>query len=191
MNTTQKIKNSLLVNGYKIVFCIFLALSAPVSFADTSGGSGGNSVTTVSPINLPSTGDTGIATTPGTPGVPNGTPIPGRYSNSNGFSLVRCDGVVTAGEGNEVQCNFNLLMTTVNYVIQWLFYFSIPITVALFTYAGVQYMSGEPKKIATAKNVFNNVAKGFAIMITAYLIVTTLVGWLVNPDQGFGTFLGG
>ena len=116
-----------------------------------------------------------------------GSPIPGRYS-SGGASLVRCDGVVTSS--GEVACDFNYLIKTVNYIIDWMFGLSIPIAVGILAYAGILYMTGVEKNINKAKAMFGKVAIGFAIMLVAFIFVSTTVGWLVRPGQGFGTLIG-
>ncbi len=79
-------------------------------------------------------------------------------------------------------CNFNTLVATASNIIQWFFYISVPIMVALFAYAGILYMTGIEKNISKAKSMFIKVAWGFTIMLVAFVVINTVVGWIGNPS---------
>lgn len=104
--------------------------------------------------------------------------------------FVKCDGVTRASETDrQTKCDFAALMDTVIKAINWMFYITIPIATALFAYAGVLYMTGQPKYITTAKSIFTTAATGFIIMISAWFLVRQFVTWFVK-DPTATTFLG-
>lgn len=104
--------------------------------------------------------------------------------------FVKCDGVVNPAEKDrQTVCNFAALMDTLNKMISWIFYMTIPVCVALFAYAGLMYMTGIKGKIDDAKKILKSVAVGFIIMLTAWLIVRTVVGWFVDPSFNATIFL--
>ena len=105
--------------------------------------------------------------------------------------LVQCDGVITPGETERQRvCDFNALMETVRYIINWLFLITIPIATVAFAYAGILYMTGSPGNIGTAKSIFQSVAYGFIIMLVAWISVVTIVDWFVEKNSGFDIFIG-
>ncbi len=99
--------------------------------------------------------------------------------------FVKCDGVVKK-DGSEpqrdVKCDFVALVDTVNKGINWLFIISIPIATVLFAYAGLLYLTGASGNISKAKTIFTSVGIGFIIMITAWFVVRTAVGWFLDDD---------
>ncbi|MBI5126475.1 MAG: hypothetical protein HZA80_01800 [Candidatus Taylorbacteria bacterium] len=107
-----------------------------------------------------------------------------RYSEG-GFSLVQCDGVVS--KPGEVKCDFSALIKQVQFLISWMFRIGVTLAVGLFAYAGILFMSTDPKNITKAREIFPNIVKGFVIMLLAWLIVRTILLWLAAP--GFGTDL--
>lgn len=116
-----------------------------------------------------------------------GAPPPLDYS---GF--VNCDGVLRpkADEPDrQRECNFAQLMLTAQKGIQWMFFIAVPIAGVLFAWGGLLYMSGKSGNIDKAKGIFTSVAIGFIIMITAWLIVRTVVKWFVKSDSTATIFL--
>jgi hypothetical protein len=101
--------------------------------------------------------------------------------------LVQCDGVVNTKDPLEKDrnrvCNFVELFSMVKYIINWMFFISVPLATALFAYAGFLYMTGKEKNIGTAKSIFSSVGTGFIIMLVAWFAVVTLVSWFVSPDN--------
>ncbi len=59
---------------------------------------------------------------------------------------------------------------------------TIPISIALFAWAGVMYFAagGNPKQIIRAHHIFKSVVIGFIIALAAWLIVQTILNALVN-----------
>lgn len=103
--------------------------------------------------------------------------------------LVKCDGVVLKdAQGNPLEqdrnkeCDFQALMMTVNSLIQWIFMLTIPIFVIMIAYAGFLYMTPNPGNREKSNKMLWAGLKGFVIMLIAWFAVTTLVGWIVNPE---------
>lgn len=97
--------------------------------------------------------------------------------------LVKCDGVTTASEQDRQKvCDFQALMGMVNSVIQWVFMLTIPIFVIMIAYAGFLYMTPNPGNREKSNKMLWAGLKGFVIMLIAWFAVTTLVGWIVNPE---------
>ncbi len=98
---------------------------------------------------------------------------------------VQCDGVLDLKNepGRNRVCDFTALMHTVNYLITWLFRISIPIFVGMLAYAGILYMkspsSGDRSK---ANAMLWAGVKGFIIMLCAWVLVTTIVEWVIDPS---------
>lgn len=104
--------------------------------------------------------------------------------------FVKCDGVVKKGEeGRQTPCNFAELVNTINKIINWMFYISIPVVAALAAYSGILYMTGVQNNMGTAKKIFVSVGKGFIIMIIAWLAVRTGVGWFVKESSSATTLI--
>lgn len=104
--------------------------------------------------------------------------------------LVQCDGVITPGETYRKNvCDFNDLLGTVKFIINWIFIISIPLATALFAYAGILYLTGTQGNIGTAKDIFSSVAKGFIIMLIAWFAVVTVVNWFVEKNSGADIFI--
>jgi hypothetical protein len=115
------------------------------------------------------------------------------FAQSNTSLVVPCNGAATTTDANGVPpCDFNTLILTATHLVQWLFYVSVPIMVALFAYAGILYMTGIGKNIDHAKNIFKYSAIGFTIMLIAFVAVSTVVGWIapsnanINPSALLG-----
>lgn len=115
--------------------------------------------------------------------------------------FVKCDGVVETerrivGKDNtgapiydevqinpdQVKCDFRALVNTIMTFITWFMGFSVTLCVALFSYAGILYMTANEKNIATAKGIFYNVAIGFIVILIAWTLIYTLVNWIVKPE---------
>lgn len=95
--------------------------------------------------------------------------------------LVQCDGVTTEGETErQKKCDFAALVSMVNYIIRWLFGLTIPIFAGIGAYAGFLYMTPNPSNRTKANKMLWAAVVGFVIMLSAWLIVTTLLKWLVR-----------
>lgn len=103
--------------------------------------------------------------------------------------LVQCDGVVDPTRTDQVKCDFTALMNQIKFLVNWLFYISVPIAIVLFAYSGFLYISGTPGNVSKAKGMFTTVGIGFALMCIAWFVIYTLLTWLTKGDQGFTTLL--
>ncbi len=105
--------------------------------------------------------------------------------------FVNCDGVVKKSEQfRQTKCDFEALMATINKMINWMFYISIPAAGVLFSYAGLLYIRGTSNSRSQANKIFTSVGIGFIIMLVAWIGVRTAVDWLVEKNSGATTFLG-
>ncbi len=117
--------------------------------------------------------------------------------------LVTCDGVPAqkydkdgnaigprpGEEKRQIRCDIVQLFKTIQSVITFMFKLTIPVAVIMFTYGGFLYLTGVEKHVSKAKGIFTNVAVGFIIMLVAWVVVYTLVEWLVHPDSSALIFL--
>lgn len=90
---------------------------------------------------------------------------------------IPCDGV-------EVPCKFEHFMQLISNVLNFLILLSIPLGTLAFAWAGwLMLMSeGNPSKKEDAKEIFKNVGIGLILMLTAWLIVNTIMSALVDDD---------
>ena len=97
------------------------------------------------------------------------------------FQLVPCKGINDKGVDD---CDFNALMKLINRVISFILYVSVPLAAISFSYAGYLYISaaGDTSKIESAHAIFKSVLIGFIFIISAWLIVYTIINSLLGPD---------
>lgn len=97
--------------------------------------------------------------------------------------LVRCDGVLDPNEpGRNVKCNFAALINTIDYIVKWIFLLTIPIFAGIIAYAGFLYMKSPSSGDRTKANAMLWTAvKGFIIMLSAWVLVASLVDMIVDP----------
>jgi len=103
------------------------------------------------------------------------------FAQTNTSLALQCDPTATTTDASGLPpCSFNTLIDAGTRLIDWMFYVSVPIMVALLAYAGILYMTGIEKNIGRAKDMFIKVALGFTIMLVAFVCVNTIVGWIGN-----------
>jgi hypothetical protein len=112
--------------------------------------------------------------------------------SSSGSGLVPCGfGAFSAtnGTGSATGCQACDLATLIQNIINFAIGIAIPISAALFAYAGVLYFTsaGDHHKLEQAKGIFKNAFVGFMIAITAWLVVNTLLHTIFSQ----GEFAGG
>ena len=85
---------------------------------------------------------------------------------------------------NGPECTFTDLLRGIDGIIDFLIKISIPIAMILFAYAGFLYITaaGNSGKIGKAHDVFKDVIVGFLIVLSAWLIVNTIVSPLISSD---------
>ena len=81
-------------------------------------------------------------------------------------------------------CNFGHVIQFANIIIGWLLRIAIPVSAALFSYAGFLYITseGNPGKKAQANKVFQSVFWGFIMALSAWIIVNFLTNFFLNKD---------
>ncbi len=97
-----------------------------------------------------------------------------------------CDG--PGGPGGD--CDFNDLIKLVKNVLTFLILVSIPLATIVIAYGGFLLLTanGSEGNISKAKELIFNVLKGFALVLTAWLIVYTIVDVLLE-DNSYENFL--
>ncbi len=110
---------------------------------------------------------------------PNGT-VPGETG---------CVSASTPGAGGLIpcagpDCRFSDLVRFANTIISWLLRIAIPVSAALFSYAGFLYLTseGNPGKKAAANKVFQSVFWGFIMALGAWIFVNFLTNFFLNKD---------
>jgi hypothetical protein len=95
--------------------------------------------------------------------------------------LVSCTGA---------DCNFCDVAKTIGNIITFLFKLLTIIAVLVLVYAGFTLVTsaGNPSALEEAKGMFSNVIIGFVIIISAWLVVDTVMKALVDSDSGFGVW---
>ena len=96
--------------------------------------------------------------------------------------LVPCGG---SGVTNAHPCGFNDLIQLAQNFITFLFWLAVPVSVALFAYAGWLYLvsgSGMADKRTQAKDIFWNVVKGIIFMAIAWLVVYLITDTLLDKS---------
>ncbi len=86
-------------------------------------------------------------------------------------------------------CNFRSLIEFANTIIDWLLRIAIPVSAALFSYAGFLYLTsgGNPAKKTAANKVFQSVFWGFVMALAAWIIVNFLTNFFL--DKGINEVL--
>ena len=94
------------------------------------------------------------------------------------------DLIVCTGEN----CDFNKIIDLIQAIINFLIYLAIPISAGFFIYAGVLYATAgaKPGNIEKAKSIFKSTGLGFILMLSAWVIVYTLVHGLTGATAGKG-----
>jgi hypothetical protein len=95
--------------------------------------------------------------------------------------LVTCDGVT-------VPCDACTLVLMADKVIQWLFTILISLTIMMIMYAGFRLVVSQGNSHAweESKGMLTNIVVGFIIVLSAWLIVDTVMKGLVNPNAKLG-----
>jgi hypothetical protein len=106
-----------------------------------------------------------------------------------GNSVVGTDGVTTIPNS----CGFDDAVFMINGTINWIIGLAGVIFTISFVYGGFLYMTSgiNPGNKAKAKSLLWNTLLGFVIMLTAWLIVYTLLTYLVPSDSTIFRFIRG
>ncbi|MDQ5928051.1 MAG: hypothetical protein QG633_489 [Patescibacteria group bacterium] len=81
-------------------------------------------------------------------------------------------------------CHFSDIILFANTIIGWLLRIAIPVSAALFSYAGFLYLTseGNPGKKSAANKVFQSVFWGFIMALSAWILVNFLTNFFLNKD---------
>ncbi len=85
---------------------------------------------------------------------------------------------------NGIDCDFNSFIALINGVINFALAMSGFIAAGTCIYAGtiILFHPAEPGKRSDAYAMFTKAIKGLAIVLLSWLVIHTLVVWLVNPS---------
>ena len=116
----------------------------------------------------------------------------GSPSTNNGISgfIVPCGSSANQNPSglsyvdNATSCNICNLGTLSQNIINFLLMLSIPLAAGLFAWAGILRFTsaGNASKVTQSTKIFTSVFIGFAIALSGYLIVQTLLNALLNPS---------
>jgi len=93
-------------------------------------------------------------------------------------------GIVPCGDSGEPPCQFCDLVKLADDSLDFAVYFTVFVATLLFAYAGFLYVTaaGDTGKISTATGIFGKVVIGMIIVLTAWLVVDTIMGSLLSPE---------
>lgn len=104
--------------------------------------------------------------------------------------LVKCDGVVLEGDSdiqNRKKCDFKQLILQIQFLINWGIGLLVALTVLIAVYVGGLYMyagfTGNVSEAQRARGYFSNIFIGILIVLFAWLIVRTVLNWLVDTKE--------
>lgn len=87
------------------------------------------------------------------------------------------------GGVGQPECGYKHLLQMVDTIINWLIMISVPISAGVMAWAGIIYMTtGIADKKAQAKSMLIKVFIGFVAILSAWIIVSTILNVLVNPN---------
>lgn len=101
---------------------------------------------------------------------------------SNGVDKPIGEPLVPCGQSGQPDCNFRQLIHLGGHILSALIYFAIPLAALSFVYAGFLYMTagGNSGQISKAHDIFKDVGLGLIIVLSAWLIVNTVVDALLS-----------
>ena len=87
-------------------------------------------------------------------------------------------------------CGFKQIKDLADNVLKFIVTIAVPIATIAFVYAGVLYLTagGSPGKISRAHGIFLNVAIGLGIVLSAWLIVKTVLEILATTGNYINIF---
>ncbi len=80
-------------------------------------------------------------------------------------------------------CDFEDFIQLIRNIIDWIIKISVPVATGVFAWAGFKYMtSGVVDQKSEAKEMIRKVFIGFVVILSAWLIVSTIINALLNED---------
>ncbi len=105
------------------------------------------------------------------------------------------DGLVSCGVSSDPMaatgCNFCYLAQLIQNVVNFLVMVTIPISVAMFAWAGIMFFTSaaNPKRITQAKKIFSSVFIGFMIAIFGWLGVQVILQTITSSNYSPSSFV--
>ena len=92
--------------------------------------------------------------------------------------------LIVCGDPGEPECNFSHLMLLARNFVNFLILMSSALVAVSFVYAGFMYLTaeGDPGKAKKGREIFTKAAIGFVFVLSAWLIVNTIVRALLKPE---------
>ena len=105
-------------------------------------------------------------------------------SHADFKGLVQCDGINTV-------CNFDTAVATFEKIVDWILGISVSVAAISFAYAGGEMLifPTDPGKRKDAKEVFEKTVIGLLVILSSWLVVTTIVKALVGNSDSALRFL--
>ena len=108
---------------------------------------------------------------------------PGQTFIPCGFDRPDDDDAIVSGP--EEECGFDDLLRLVKKILDWIVLISFPISVITLSWAGfILLTTGIADKRSEAKSMLWKVVIGFAVILSAWLIVKILVNVILEPGRG-------
>lgn len=80
-------------------------------------------------------------------------------------------------------CDFDDLLTLVDNIIEWIILISVPVAAGVIAWAGILYMTtGVASTKEKAKGIIQKVLIGFVAILSAWIIVTTIINSLLRDS---------
>lgn len=106
--------------------------------------------------------------------------------------------LISTAQGNIVpdcspNCGYQDLLQLVNNIIKWIIMISFPVAAGVFAWAGITMMANptNPGKRKESIDMMKKVFIGFAVVLSAWIIVTTITNTLLSDKfKGSGTVEG-
>lgn len=108
--------------------------------------------------------------------------------NEGVFAPVRSADGEYLGMGYEKNCGICDIVQLVQNILNFLISFAVIVSVLMFVSAGFLYMTavGNEEKIKSAHKIFTNVFIGLIFVLSAFLIVDTIMKALIKGPSRFG-----
>ncbi len=102
-----------------------------------------------------------------------------------GLSLAQDSGLVTC---TGADCNVCTFVQLISNIVNWLFGFLVLLAVLGIMYAGFQLVTsaGNTSALDKAKSMFTNIIIGFVIVLSAWIIVDTVMKAFAAPESKLG-----
>lgn len=103
--------------------------------------------------------------------------------NTTGAGLVPCG--VSSDPTTATECEACNLVQLIQGIITFLIGLAVPIAMGMFVWAGVLYFTSatNSENIGKAKNIFSSAAVGFALALSSWIIVNTILNTVLDKNM--------